>query len=81
VRAQGPDSRTWTPAQLLQGRRWFEHALQGFWPKRSDDGSSLAAAWVLRNGAWADQLLEAAADGNLKAPAAEAVVASFAGAR
>jgi hypothetical protein len=54
--------------------------LQGFWPLECD-GGGLAAAWVLRNGRWADQLLEAAADGNLKAPPAEAVVASFAGSR
>ena len=80
VRARGMDSRTWSPEQLAQGRWWFERSLQGFWPLEADDGG-LAAAWILRNGRWADQLLEAAADGNLKAPAAEAVVASFAGSR
>jgi hypothetical protein len=80
LREQGMDSTIWTIAQLSQGRWWFERALQGFWPLQADDGG-LAAAWILRNGRWADQLLEAAADGNLKAPPAEAVVASFAGSR
>jgi hypothetical protein len=80
LRKRGMDSRTWTAAELKQGRRWFEKALQGFWPLEADN-AGLAAAWILRNGRWADQLLEAAADGNLKAPPAEAVVASFAGGR
>jgi hypothetical protein len=80
VRERGMDSKIWTIAQLSQGRWWFERALQGFWPLETDDGG-LAAAWILRNGRWADQLLEAAADGNLKASSAEAVVASFAGSR
>jgi hypothetical protein len=80
LRERGMDSRIWKPEQLAQGRWWFEKALQGFWPLEADDGG-IAAAWVLRNGRWADQLLEAAADGNLKAPPAEAVVASFAGGR
>ena len=80
LRERGMDSRTWTPEQLAQGRWWFEKALQGFWPLEADDGG-IAAAWVLRNGRWADQLLKAAADGNLKAPPAEAVLASFAGGR
>jgi hypothetical protein len=80
LRKGGMDSRTWTAAELKQGRRWFEKALQGFWPLEADD-AGLAAAWILRNGRWADQLLEAAADGTAKATPAEEVVASFAGAR
>ena len=80
LRERGMDSRIWKPEQLAQGRGWFEKALQGFWPLEADDGG-LAVAWVLRNANRADQLLEAAADGNLKAPPAEAVVASFAGGR
>jgi len=80
LRKRGIDSRTWTPEQLAQGRWWFENALLGFWPLEADDGG-IAAAWVLRNANRADQLLEAAAEGNLKAPPAVAVVASFAGAR
>jgi hypothetical protein len=80
LRERGMDSRIWSAAQLAQGRWWFEKALQGFWPLEADDGG-IAAAWVLRNANRADQLLEAAADGDLKAPPAEAVVASFAGAR
>lgn len=80
LRKGGMDSRTWTAAELKQGRRWFEKALQGFWPLEADN-AGLAAAWILRNGRWADQLLEAAADGTAKATPAEEVVASFAGAR
>jgi len=80
LRKRGIDSRTWKPEQLEQGRWWFERSLQGFWPLEAD-GGGLAAAWILCNSRWADQLLGAAADGNLKAPPAEAVVASFAGAR
>jgi hypothetical protein len=80
VRAGGMDSRIWRPEQLAQGRWWFERALQGFWPLEADDGG-LAAAWILRNGRWADQLLEAAADGTTKADPAEGLVASFAGGR
>ncbi len=80
LRKQGIDSRIWSAAQLAGGRWLFEKALQGFWPLEADDGG-IAAAWVLRNANRADQLLEAAADGNLKAPPAEAVVASFAGGR
>jgi hypothetical protein len=80
LREQGMDSTIWTIAQLSQGRWWFERALQGFWPLEADDGG-LAAAWILRNGRWADQLLEGAADGTAQAAPAEAVVASFAGSR
>jgi hypothetical protein len=80
LRERGMDSRTWRPEQLAQGRWWFERSLQGFWPLECD-GGGLAAAWILRNGRWADQLLEAAADGTAKAAPAEAVVASFAGGR
>jgi hypothetical protein len=80
LRERGIDSRTWRPEQLAQGRWWFERALQGFWPLESDD-VGLAAAWILRNGTWADQLLQAAAEGTAKAEPAESVVASFAGSR
>jgi hypothetical protein len=80
LRERGIDSRIWKPEQLAQGRWWFEKALQGFWPLEADDGG-LAAAWILRNGRWADQLLEAAADGSTKAAPAEELVASFAGGR
>ena len=80
VRERGMDSRIWSPGQLAQGRWWFEKALQGFWPLEADDGG-LAAAWILRNSRWADQLLEAAADGSTKAAPAEELVASFAGGR
>lgn len=81
LRTKAPDPRPWTPAQLLQGRRWFEHALQGFWPMRTDDGSSLANAWVLRNAKWADDLIEAARQGDVKPVPAERVVKAFAGVR
>ena len=80
LRECGMDSRTWRPEQLAQGRWWFERSLQGFWPLECD-GGGLAAAWILRNGRWADQLLEAAADGTIKAVPAEGLVASFAGSR
>jgi hypothetical protein len=80
LRERCMDSRTWKPEQLAQGRWWFEKALQGFWPLEADDGG-LAAAWILRNGRWVDQLLEAAADGSTKAAPAEELVASFAGGR
>jgi hypothetical protein len=80
LRERGIDSRIWSAAQLAGGRWLFEKALQGFWPLETDDGG-IAAAWVLRNANRADQLLEAAADGNLNAPPAESVVASFAGGR
>ena len=80
LRERGMDSTTWRPEQLAQGRWWFEKALQGFWPLEADDGG-IAAAWILQNERLADQLLEAAADGNLKAPPAEAVLVSFAGGR
>jgi hypothetical protein len=80
LRERGMDSRIWSAAQLAQGRWWFEKALQGFWPLEADD-AGIAAAWILRNGRWVDQLLEAAADGTAKATPAEDVVASFAGGR
>jgi hypothetical protein len=80
LRKRGIDSRTWRPEQLAQGRWWFERSLQGFWPLECD-GGGLAAAWVLRNGRWADQLLEAAADGTTQAAPAEGLVANFAGGR
>jgi hypothetical protein len=80
LRERGIDSRIWKPEQLAQGRRWFEKALQGFWLLECD-GGGVAAAWILRNGALAHQLLEAAADGTAKATPAEEVVSSFAGGR
>ena len=80
LRERGMDCRIWKPEQLAQGRWWFERSLQGFWPLECD-GGGLAAAWILRNGRWADQLLEAAADGTIKAAPAEGLVAGFAGGR
>ena len=56
VRDHGMDGREWKPAQLAQGKRWFEKALQGFWPLECDDGG-LATAWILRNGTVADALV------------------------
>jgi hypothetical protein len=77
---RGMDSRTCSLDKLTMGRWWFERALEGFWPLECDDGG-VAAAWILRNGRLALQLLEAAADGTAKATPAEEVAASFAGAR
>ncbi len=77
---RGIDSRTCSLDKLAMGRWWFERALEGFWPLECDDGG-VAAAWILRNGRLALQLLEAAADGTAKATPAEEVVASFAGGR
>ena len=74
---RGMDSRSWSIDKLAMGRWWFERALEGFWPLECDEGG-VAAAWILRNGPLALQLLEAAADGTAKATPAEAVVASFA---
>jgi hypothetical protein len=48
---------------------------------RTDDGSSLANAWVLRNAKWADDLIEAARQGDVKPVPAERVVKAFAGVR
>ena len=80
LRARGMDSRAWRPEQLAQGYWWFERALQGFWPMECDDGG-IAAAWVLRNGSRADQLIQAALDGTAAAAPAEGLVAGFVGAR
>ena len=80
LRARGMDSRAWKPEQLAQGYWWFERALQGFWPMECDDGG-IAAAWVLRNGSRADQLIQAALDGTAAAAPAEGLVAGFVGAR
>jgi len=77
IRANGIDDRIWSPAQLAQGRWWFERCLQGFWPMECDD-QGLAAAWVLCNGRSADQLLDAAANGHAKPISPDAVVNSFA---
>jgi hypothetical protein len=62
LRDRGMDRRAWKPERLAQGRWWFERALQGFWPMECDD-SGIAAAWVLRNGTWADELLKRALAG------------------
>jgi hypothetical protein len=80
LRARGMDSRAWRPELLAQGYRFFERALQGFWPMECDDGG-IAAAWVLRNGSRADQLIQAALDGTAAAAPAEGLVAGFVGAR
>ena len=80
LRARGMDSRAWRPEQLAQGYWWFERALQGFWPMECDDGG-IAAAWVLRNGSRADQLIQAALDGTAAAVPADGLVAGFVGAR
>ena len=80
LRAHGMDDREWTPAQLKLGRWWFEKALQGYW-SMDQDGSAIAAAWVLRNPAWADELIALARGGELKPVAPDRVVAEFVGAR
>ena len=80
LRAKGVDSRAWKPEQLAQGYWWFERALQGFWPMECDDGG-IAAAWVLRNGSRADQLIQAALDGTAAAAPADGLVAGFVGTR
>ena len=80
LRARGMDSRAWRPEQLAQGYWWFERALQGFWPMECDDGG-IGAAWVLRNGSRADQLIQAALDGTAAAVPADGLVAGFVGAR
>ena len=80
LRAKGVDSRAWKPEQLAQGYWWFERALQGFWPMECDVGG-IAAAWVLRNGSRADQLIQAALDGTAAAAPADGLVAGFVGAR
>lgn len=46
--AAGPDGRIWVASQLDQGFRWFDRALQGFWPLQADQGG-IAAAWIQRN--------------------------------
>ena len=80
IRVDGMDDRVWTPAQLKTGRWWFEKALQGLWSMEID-GAAIAAAWVLRNPAWADELISVALAGDLEPVAPEKVVPSFAGAR
>lgn len=78
LRAQGVDDRPWTPAQLKVGRWWFEKALQGFWTLEID-GAAIAAAWVLRNPAWADELITLALGGEVQPVAPDRVVAEFVG--
>jgi hypothetical protein len=80
LRAHGMDDREWTPAQLKLGRWWFEKALQGYW-SMDQDGSAIAAAWVLSNPSWADELIALARGGELKPVAPDRVVAEFVGAR
>jgi hypothetical protein len=80
LRAHGVDDREWTPAQLKLGRWWFEKALQGYW-SMDQDGSAIAAAWVLRNPALADELIVLAREGELKPVAPDRVVAEFMGSR
>jgi hypothetical protein len=80
IRADGMDDSIWTPAQLKTGRWWFEKALQGLWSMEID-GAAIAAAWVLRNPGWADELISVALAGELETVAPEKVVAGFAGAR
>jgi len=80
IRADGMDDCVWTPAQLKTGRWWFEKALQGLWSMEID-GAAIAAAWVLRNPGWADELISVALAGELEPVAPEKVVAGFAGAR
>ena len=80
LRAQEIDDRVWPPAQLKVGRWWFEKALQGFWTM-DIDGAVLAIAWVVRNPAWADDLIALALGGELKPVAPDRVVAEFVGGR
>ena len=77
VIAQGPDERTWTSAQLQQGAWWFGRALQGFWLLEVDDGG-IAKAWLARNPAWAERLIEEALAGTApQLPPAEGLAVAF----
>lgn len=80
LKANGMDDHTWTVAQLSAGRWWFEKALQGFWSMEIE-GAAIAAAWVLRNANWADQLITMALAGDVEPVAPDKLVASFAGSR
>jgi hypothetical protein len=68
-------------AQLQQGRKWFERALQGFWTLKPDlppGGGGICRAWCQRNAKWAKDLLEAAmATDAPPPPAADAGIADF----
>ena len=80
LRAHGMDDRTWTPQQLNVGRWWFQKALMGYW-SMDQDGAAIAAAWVLRNPSWADELIALALGGELKPVTPDRVVAEFVGSR
>jgi hypothetical protein len=70
----------WVMGQLKLGRWSFEKALQGVWPM-DFEAHKQAAAWVLRNPKWADDLIALARDGELKPVAPDRVVAEFVGSR
>ena len=72
---QGPGDLHPTRSQLSQGRWWYERALAGYWGLHCDAGG-LAAAWICRNQAWAEQLLSAAIEQPITVTA-EPVVAGF----
>jgi hypothetical protein len=70
----------WVMGQLKCGRWSFEKALQGVWPM-DFEAHKQAAAWVLRNPKWADDLIALARGGELKPVAPDRVVAEFVGGR
>jgi len=70
----------WVIGQLKLGRWSFEKALQGVWPM-DFEAHKQAAAWVLRNPKWADDLIALARGDELKPVAPDRVVAEFLGAR
>ena len=58
-----PVDGAFTQAQLQQGRKWFERALQGFWNLKPDlppGGGGICRAWIQRNANWAREILETA---------------------
>ena len=58
-----PVDGEFTQAQLQQGRKWFERALQGFWNLKPDlppGGGGICRAWIQRNANWAREILETA---------------------
>jgi hypothetical protein len=76
-----PTDGNYGQAQLHQGRKWFERALQGFWTIKPDlppGGGGICRAWCQRNAKWARDLLEAAmATDAPPPPAADAGIADF----
>lgn len=76
-----PTDGDYGQAQLQQGKRWFERALQGFWTLKPDlppGGGGICRAWCQRNAKWARDLLEAAmATDAPPPPAADAGIADF----